>query len=105
MSSRRISRNGVSIRLNTTYTNINGIENIFNELETPRYVNLKNQINFINDEMSNFKKQKRNNLQQLHDQHQKNLQRCNSQDLKNIFEENDKKIQQKRKKNLEKLKI
>lgn len=102
MSSRRISRNGISIGLNSTYTNINGIENSFNTIETPRNMDLKSQINALDDEMSNLKIKKRNNLNQLYDQHQKNLQRCNSQyfDLKNIlenlkFDETDKKIKQK----------
>ena len=102
MSSRRISHNGMSIGLNTTYTNINGVENMFRTIEKPRNINLKSQINFLDDEISNFQIQRKNNLQKLHNEHQKNLQRCNSQflDLKNLLEnlkieENDKKIKEK----------
>ena len=102
MESRRISRNGVSIGLNATYTNINGVENMFCTIEKPKKINLKKQINLLDDEMSNFQVQKRNNFEKLHTEHQKNLQRCNSQyfDLKNLFEnlkieENDKKIKEK----------
>lgn len=102
MSSRRISRNGMTIGLNTTYTNINGVEKMFHAIEKPKNINLRKQINFLDDEMSNFKIERRNNLQKLHNEHQKNLQRCNSQylDLRNLLEnlkieENDKKIKEK----------
>ena len=63
----------------------------------------KNNLNFLDDEMSNFEIEKKNNLKKLKNEHQKNLQRCNSQyfDLKNFLEnlkieENDKKIEQKK---------
>ena len=104
ISSRRISRNGVSINLNTTYTNLNGVGNMFSTIEF-RNVNeiCKNNLNFLDDEMSNFEIEKKNNLKKLKNEHQKNLQRCNSQylDLKNFLEnlkieENDKKIEQKK---------
>ena len=36
MESRRISRNGVSIGLNATYTNINGVENMFCTIENQK---------------------------------------------------------------------
>ena len=104
MSSRRISRNGVSISLNTTYTNLNGVGNMFSTIEFRNENEIcKNNLNFLEDEMSNFEIEKKNNLKKLKNEHQKNLQRCNSQylDLKNILEnlkieENDKKIEQKK---------
>jgi hypothetical protein len=104
MSSRRISRNGVSISLNTTYTNLNGVGNMFSTIEFRNENEIcKNKLNFLEDEMSNFEIEKKNNLKKLKNEHQKNLQRCNSQylDLKNILEnlkieENDKKIEQKK---------
>ena len=104
MSSRRISRNGVSISLNTTYTNLNGVGNMFNTIEFRNENDIcKNNLNFLDDEMSNFEIEKKNNLKKLKNEHQKNLQRCNSQylDLKNFLEnlkieENDKKIEQKK---------
>lgn len=107
MSSRRISRNGVSICLNTTYTNINGIGNMFGTIELGNEnENCKNSLNLLDDlddEIRNFDIEKKNNLKKLKNDHQKNLQRCNSQylDLKNILEnlkieENDKKIEQKK---------
>ena len=104
MSSRRISRNGVSINLNTTYTNLNGIGNMFSTIEFRNENEIcKNKLNFLEDEKSNFEQEKKNNLKKLKNEHQKNLQRCNSQylDLKNILEnlkieENDKKIEQKK---------
>jgi hypothetical protein len=104
ISSRRISRNGVSINLNTTYTNLNGVENMFNTIEFRNENEIcKNNLNFLDDEMSNFEIEKKNNLKKLKNEHQKNLQRCNSQylDLKNFLEnlkieENDKKIEQKK---------
>ena len=104
ISSRRISRNGVSISLNTTYTNLNGVGNMFNTIEFRNENDIcKNNLNFLDDEMSNFEIEKKNNLKKLKNEHQKNLQRCNSQylDLKNILEnlkieENDKKIEQKK---------
>lgn len=104
MSSRRISRNGVSINLNTTYTNLNGVGNMFSTIEFRNENEIcKNNLNFLEDEMSNFEIEKKNNLKKLKNEHQKNLQRCNSQylDLKNILEnlkieENDKKIEQKK---------
>ena len=104
MSSRRISRNGVSINLNTTYTNLNGVGNMFSTIEFRNENEIcKNKLNFLEDEMSNFEIEKKNNLKKLKNEHQKNLQRCNSQylDLKNILEnlkieENDKKIEQKK---------
>ena len=104
MSSRRISRNGVSISLNTTYTNLNGVGNMFSTIEFRNENEIcKNKLNFLEDEMSNFEIEKKNNLKKLKNEHQKNLQRCNSQyfDLKNFLEnlkieENDKKIEQKK---------
>ena len=104
MSSRRISRNGVSINLNTTYTNLNGVGNMFSTIEFRNENEIcKNKLNFLEDEISNFEIEKKNNLKKLKNEHQKNLQRCNSQylDLKNILEnlkieENDKKIEQKK---------
>ena len=104
MSSRRISRNGVSISLNTTYTNLNGVGNMFSTIELRDENEIcKNNLNFLDDEMSNFEIEKKNNLKKLKNEHQKNLQRCNSQylDLKNFLEnlkieENDKKIEQKK---------
>ena len=104
MSSRRISRNGVSINLNTTYTNLNGVGNMFSTIEFRNENEIcKNNLNFLDDEMYNFEIEKKNNLKKLKNEHQKNLQRCNSQylDLKNILEnlkieENDKKIEQKK---------
>lgn len=104
MSSRRISRNGVSISLNTTYTNLNGVGNMFSTIEFRNENEIcKNNLNFLEDEMSNFEIEKKNNLKKLKNEHQKNLQRCNSQyfDLKNFLEnlkieENDKKIEQKK---------
>ena len=104
MSSTRISRNGVSINLNTTYTNLNGVGNMFSTIEFRNENEIcKNKLNFLEDEMSNFEIEKKNNLKKLKNEHQKNLQRCNSQylDLKNILEnlkieENDKKIEQKK---------
>lgn len=104
MSSRTISRNGVSINLNTTYTNLNGVGNMFSTIEFRNENEIcKNNLNFLEDEMSNFEIEKKNNLKKLKNEHQKNLQRCNSQylDLKNILEnlkieENDKKIEQKK---------
>jgi hypothetical protein len=104
MSSRRISRNGVSISLNTTYTNLNGVGNMFSTIEFRNENEIcKNNLNFLDDEMSNFEIEKKNNLKKLKNEHQKNLQRCNSQylDLKNFLEnlkieENDKKIEQKK---------
>jgi hypothetical protein len=104
ISSRRISRNGVSISLNTTYTNLNGVGNMFNTIEFRNENDIcKNNLNFLDDEMSNFEIEKKNNLKKLKNEHQKNLQRCNSQylDLKNFLEnlkieENDKKIEQKK---------
>ena len=104
MSSRRISRNGVSINLNTTYTNLNGVGNMFSTIEFGNENEIcKNNLNFLDDEMSNFEIEKKNNLKKLKNEHQKNLQRCNSQylDLKNFLEnlkieENDKKIEQKK---------
>ena len=104
MSSRRISRNGVSINLNTTYTNLNGVGNMFSTIEFRNENEIcKNKLNFLEDEMSNFEIEKKNNLKKLKNEHQKNLQRCNSQyfDLKNFLEnlkieENDKKIEQKK---------
>ena len=104
MSSRRISRNGVSINLNTTYTNLNGVGNMFSTIEFRNENEIcKNNLNFLDDEMSNFEIEKKNNLKKLKNEHQKNLQRCNSQylDLKNFLEnlkieENDKKIEQKK---------
>ena len=104
MSSRRISRNGVSISLNTTYTNLNGVGNMFSTIEFRNENEIcKNKLNFLEDEISNFEIEKKNNLKKLKNEHQKNLQRCNSQylDLKNILEnlkieENDKKIEQKK---------
>ena len=104
MSSRRISRNGVSINLNTTYTNLNGVGNMFSTIEFRNENEIcKNKLNFLEDEMSNFEIEKKNNLKKLKNEHQKNLQRCNSQylDLKNILEnlkieENDKIIEQKK---------
>ena len=104
MSSRRISRNGVSISLNTTYSNLNGIGNMFSTIEFRNENEIcKNNLNFLEDEMSNFEIEKKNNLKKLKNEHQKNLQRCNSQyfDLKNFLEnlkieENDKKIEQKK---------
>jgi hypothetical protein len=104
MSSRRISRNGVSINLNTTYTNLNGVGNMFSTIEFRNENEIcKNKLNFLEDEISNFEIEKKNNLKKLKNEHQKNLQRCNSQylDLKNFLEnlkieENDKKIEQKK---------
>ena len=104
ISSRRISCNGVSISLNTTYTNLNGVGNMFNTIEFRNENDIcKNNLNFLDDEMSNFEIEKKNNLKKLKNEHQKNLQRCNSQylDLKNFLEnlkieENDKKIEQKK---------
>ena len=104
MSSRRISRNGVSISLNTTYSNLNGVGNMFSTIEFRNENEIcKNNLNFLEDEMSNFEIEKKNNLKKLKNEHQKNLQRCNSQylDLKNFLEnlkieENDKKIEQKK---------
>ena len=104
MSSRRISRNGVSINLNTTYTNLNGVGNMISTIEFRNENEIcKNNLNFLDDEMYNFEIEKKNNLKKLKNEHQKNLQRCNSQylDLKNILEnlkieENDKKIEQKK---------
>ena len=104
MSSRRISRNGVSISLNTTYTNLNGVGNMFSTIELRDENEIcKNNLNFLDDEMSNFEIEKKNNLKKLRNEHKKNLQRCNSQylDLKNLLEnlkieENDKKIEQKK---------
>ena len=104
MSSRRISRNGVSISLNSTYTNLNGVGNMFSTIEFRNENEIcKNNLNFLDDEMSNFEIEKKNNLKKLKNEHQKNLQRCNSQylDLKNFLEnlkieENDKKIEQKK---------
>ena len=104
MSSRRISRNGVSISLNTTYTNLNGVGNMFSTIEFRNENEIcKNKLNFLEDEISNFEIEKKNNLKKLKNEHQKNLQRCNSQyfDLKNFLEnlkieENDKKIEQKK---------
>ena len=104
MSSRRISRNGVSINLNTTYTNLNGVGNMISTIEFRNENEIcKNNLNFLEDEISNFEIEKKNNLKKLKNEHQKNLQRCNSQylDLKNILEnlkieENDKKIEQKK---------
>ena len=107
MSSRRISRNGVSICLNSTYTNINGVGNMFGTIELGNEnENCKNSLNLLDDlddEIRNFDKEKKNNLKDLKNAHQKNLQRCNSEylDLKNILEnlkieENDKKIEQKK---------
>lgn len=102
MSSRRISRNGISISLNTTYTNINGHEKISCTLNK-NSVNLKKQINMLDDGISNFKTKKNDYFQKIKDEHQKTLQRTNSQylDLKNLFEnirleENDKKIREKK---------
>ena len=40
MTSRKISLNGVSISVNTTYTNITKFENMFNTIEKPRIYNL-----------------------------------------------------------------
>ena len=80
MSSRRISRNGVSINLNTTYTNLNGVGNMFSTIEFRNENEIcKNNSNFLEDEMSNFEIEKKNNLKKLKNEHQKNLQRCNSQ--------------------------
>ena len=56
MSSRRISRNGVSIGLNATYTNINGVENMFCTIEKPKIISLKKQ----NDDNNNKLKYKEN---------------------------------------------
>jgi hypothetical protein len=102
MSSRRISRNGISISLNTTYTNINGHEKISCTLNK-NSINLKKQINMLDDGISNFKTKKNDYFQKIKDEHQKTLQRTNSQylDLKNLFEnirieENDKKIREKK---------
>ena len=75
MASRRISRNGVSIGLNATYTNINGVENMFCTIEKPKKINLKKQINFLDDEMSNFQVQKRNNFEKLHTEHRRKRQK------------------------------
>ena len=102
MTSRRITRNGISISLNTTYTNINGHENMFCTLNNEN-INLKKQINILDDGISNFKTKKNDYFQKIQNEHQKNLQRNNSQylDLKNLFEnikieENDKKIEEKK---------
>jgi len=102
MSSRRITRNGIFISLNTTYTNINGHENMFCTLNNEN-INLKKQINILDDGISNFKTKKNDYFQKIQNEHQKNLQRTNSQylDLKNLFEnikieENDKKIREKK---------
>ena len=102
MTSRRITRNGVSISLNTTYTNINGHENMFCTLNNEN-INLKKQINILDDGISNFKTKKNDYFQKIQNEHQNNLQRTNSQylDLKNLFEnikieENDKKIEEKK---------
>ena len=102
MSSRRITRNGISISLNTTYTNINGHENMFCTLNNEN-INLKKQINILDDGISNFKTKKNDYFQKIQNEHQNNLQRTNSQylDLKNLFEnikieENDKKIEEKK---------
>ena len=87
MSSRRISRNGVSISLNTTYTNLNGVGSMFSTIEFRNENEIcKNKLNFLEDEISNFEIEKKNNLKKLKNKHQKNLQRCNSQylDLKNF---------------------
>jgi len=105
MSCRRISRNGESISLNTTYTNINGVGNMFSTIEFGNEDRIcKNNLNLLDDEIRSFDIEKKNNLKKLQNVHQKNLQRCNSQylDLKNILEnlkieENDKKIEQKKK--------
>ena len=104
MSSRRISRNRVSISLNITYTNLNDVGNMFSTIKFRNENEIcKNNLNFLEDEMSNFEIEKKNNLKKLKNEHQKNLQRCNSQyfDLKNFLEnlkieENDKKIEQKK---------
>ena len=104
MSCRRISRNGEFISLNTTYTNINGVGNMFSTIELGNENKIcKNNLNLLDDEIRNFDIEKKNNLKKLKNMHQKNLQRCNSQylDLKNILEnlkteENDKKIEQKK---------
>ena len=102
ISSRRITRNGISISLNTTYTNINGHEKISCTLNK-NSINLKKQINMLDDGISNFKTKKNDYFQKIKDEHQKTLQRTNSQylDLKNLFEnirieENDKKIREKK---------
>ena len=104
MSSRRISRNIVSISINITYTNLNDVGNMFSTIKFRNENEIcKNKLNFLEDEMSNFEIEKKNNLKKLKNEHQKNLQRCNSQyfDLKNFLEnlkieENDKKIEQKK---------
>ena len=102
MRSSRISRNGMSVCLNTTYTNINGIENMFLTINQPRNINLKKEINYLNDEISNFKTKKNECFQKLKNEQQKNLQKCDSEfyDFKKMFEnikitENDKKIKEK----------
>lgn len=102
MSSRRISRNGMSICLNTTYTNINGYENIFCTINQPEKINLKKEINLLDNKISNFKTKKNDYVQKIKNEHQKTLQRCNSEylDLKNMLqnlkiEKNDKKIKAK----------
>ncbi len=102
MSSRRITRNGISISLNTTYTNINGHEKISCTLNN-NSINLKKQINMLDDGISNFKTKKNDYFQKIKDEHLKTLERNNSEylDLKNLFEnirleENDKKIREKK---------
>ena len=72
MSSRRISRNRVSISLNITYTNLNDVGNMFSTIEFRNQNEIcKNNLNFLEDEMSNFEIEKKNNLKKFKNEHRK----------------------------------
>ena len=76
---------------------------MFLTINQPRNINLKKEINYLDDEISNFKTKKNECFQKLKNEQQKNLQKYNSEffDFKKMFEnikitENDKKIIKKR---------
>lgn len=104
-SQRCIFKNGKSLTLNTTFTNIGGVGFMTKTLEFTDN-NFPNNINSIDDEICNHEIQNKNKIKKLKEAHKRRMQRINSQyfDMKKMlqdysFNNEENQIQEKKKKN------
>ena len=99
-----IFKNGKSLTLNTTYTNIGGVGFMTKTLEFTDN-DFPNNINSIDDEICNQEIQNKNKIKKLKEAHERRMQRINSQyfDMKKMlqdysFNNEENQIQEKKKK-------
>ena len=99
-----IFKNGKSLTLNTTFTNIGGVGFMTKTLEF-RDNNFPSNINSIDDEICNHEIQSKNKIKKLKEAHKRRMQRMNSQyfDMKKMlqdysFNNEENQIQEKKKK-------